>query len=51
MNSLIRALNHLSRSWVAMLAGLPYTALRDAVLTHPTMAEGLAALFSTVPRG
>jgi pyruvate/2-oxoglutarate dehydrogenase complex dihydrolipoamide dehydrogenase (E3) component len=36
---------------VAMLAGLPYTALRDAVLTHPTMAEGLAALFSSVPRG
>jgi pyruvate/2-oxoglutarate dehydrogenase complex dihydrolipoamide dehydrogenase (E3) component len=34
---------------VAMLAGLPYTALRDAVLTHPTMAEGLAALFSSVP--
>ena len=26
----------------AMLAGLPYTALRDAILTHPTMAEGLA---------
>ena len=36
---------------VAMLAGVPYTALRDAVLTHPTMAEGLAALFSSVPRG
>jgi pyruvate/2-oxoglutarate dehydrogenase complex dihydrolipoamide dehydrogenase (E3) component len=36
---------------VAMLAGLPYTALRDAVLTHPTMAEGLAALFASVPRG
>lgn len=36
---------------VAMLAGLPYTALRDAVLTHPTMAEGLAALFSSVPPG
>ena len=35
---------------VAMIAGLPYTALRDAVLTHPTMAEGLAALFSTVPQ-
>ncbi|WP_165070541.1 dihydrolipoyl dehydrogenase family protein [Paludisphaera rhizosphaerae] len=34
---------------VAMLAGLPYTALRDAVLTHPTMAEGLAGLFSSVP--
>ena len=36
---------------VAMLAGLPYTAIRDAVLTHPTMAEGLAALFSSVPGG
>ena len=36
---------------VAMLAGLPYTALRDAILTHQTMAEGLAALFSSVPRG
>jgi pyruvate/2-oxoglutarate dehydrogenase complex dihydrolipoamide dehydrogenase (E3) component len=30
----------------AMLAGLPYTALRDSILTHPTMAEGLNALFS-----
>jgi hypothetical protein len=29
-----------------MLAGLPYTALRDAILTHPTMAEGLNSLFS-----
>ena len=27
------------------------TALRDAVLTHPTMAEGLAGLFASVPRG
>jgi pyruvate/2-oxoglutarate dehydrogenase complex dihydrolipoamide dehydrogenase (E3) component len=36
---------------VAMVAGLPYTALRDVVLTHPTMAEGLAGLFSSVPRG
>ena len=26
---------------VAMIAGLPYTALRDAVLTHPTLVEGL----------
>jgi pyruvate/2-oxoglutarate dehydrogenase complex dihydrolipoamide dehydrogenase (E3) component len=34
---------------VAMLAGLPYTALRDAVLTHPTMLEGLIPLFSAVP--
>jgi hypothetical protein len=36
---------------VAMAAGLPYTVLRDLVLTHPTMAEGLADLFSSVPRG
>jgi pyruvate/2-oxoglutarate dehydrogenase complex dihydrolipoamide dehydrogenase (E3) component len=33
---------------VAMLAGLPYTALRDAIITHPTMVEGLIALFSNV---
>jgi len=33
---------------VAMMAGLPYTRLRDAVLAHPTMAEGLGALFSNV---
>jgi pyruvate/2-oxoglutarate dehydrogenase complex dihydrolipoamide dehydrogenase (E3) component len=34
---------------MAILAGLPYTDLRDAVLTHPTMAEGLGPLFSNVP--
>jgi pyruvate/2-oxoglutarate dehydrogenase complex dihydrolipoamide dehydrogenase (E3) component len=34
---------------IAMIAGLPYTALRDAILTHPTLAEGLVALFSSVP--
>jgi pyruvate/2-oxoglutarate dehydrogenase complex dihydrolipoamide dehydrogenase (E3) component len=33
---------------MAMLAGLPYTALRDAILTHPTMAEGLNSLFPGV---
>jgi pyruvate/2-oxoglutarate dehydrogenase complex dihydrolipoamide dehydrogenase (E3) component len=32
----------------AMLAGMPYTGLRDAILAHPTMAEGLSALFSEV---
>jgi pyruvate/2-oxoglutarate dehydrogenase complex dihydrolipoamide dehydrogenase (E3) component len=35
---------------MAMLAGLPHTALRDAILTHPTMAEGLNALFSRVEK-
>jgi pyruvate/2-oxoglutarate dehydrogenase complex dihydrolipoamide dehydrogenase (E3) component len=33
----------------AMLGGLPYTILRDAILTHPTMAEGLNVLLATVP--
>ena len=32
---------------IAMIAGLPYTALRDGVLTHPTLAEGLIPLFSS----
>jgi pyruvate/2-oxoglutarate dehydrogenase complex dihydrolipoamide dehydrogenase (E3) component len=34
---------------VAMLAGLPYTVLRDAIFTHPTLLEGLIPLFSSVP--
>jgi len=33
---------------IAMMADLPYTSLRDAILTHPTMAEGLNALFGNV---
>ena len=33
----------------AMLADLPYPKLRDAILAHPTMAEGLGSLFSNVP--
>jgi pyruvate/2-oxoglutarate dehydrogenase complex dihydrolipoamide dehydrogenase (E3) component len=33
----------------AMLADLPYPTLRDAILAHPTMAEGLGSLFSNVP--
>lgn len=32
---------------IAMIAGLPFTELRDAVLTHPTLVEGLTALFSS----
>ena len=34
---------------MAMIGGLPYTAVRDAVLTHPTLLEGLIPLFSAVP--
>jgi pyruvate/2-oxoglutarate dehydrogenase complex dihydrolipoamide dehydrogenase (E3) component len=33
----------------AMLAGLPYQRLRDAVIAHLTMAEGLGLLLSAVP--
>jgi pyruvate/2-oxoglutarate dehydrogenase complex dihydrolipoamide dehydrogenase (E3) component len=32
---------------IAMIAGMPYTALRDAILTHPTLPEGLIPLFSS----
>jgi pyruvate/2-oxoglutarate dehydrogenase complex dihydrolipoamide dehydrogenase (E3) component len=35
----------------AMLAGLAYTGLRDAILSHPTMAEGLGVLLAGVPAG
>ena len=33
----------------AMIAGMPYTALRDAIWAHPTLVEGLTPLFSSVP--
>lgn len=33
----------------AMLTGAPYTALRDAVIAHPTMTEGLVFLLLAVP--
>ena len=34
----------------AMLTGAPYTVLRDAILTHPTIAEGLTLLFLQEPQ-
>jgi pyruvate/2-oxoglutarate dehydrogenase complex dihydrolipoamide dehydrogenase (E3) component len=34
----------------AMLAGLPYPRLRDAVIAHLTIAEGLGPLLANVPR-
>jgi pyruvate/2-oxoglutarate dehydrogenase complex dihydrolipoamide dehydrogenase (E3) component len=34
---------------LAMNAGLPYTALQDLIVTHPTLTEGLMYLFSSVP--
>ena len=35
----------------AMLANLPYPVLRDAVISHLTIAEGLGPLLSNVPPG
>jgi pyruvate/2-oxoglutarate dehydrogenase complex dihydrolipoamide dehydrogenase (E3) component len=35
----------------AMLGGIPYTALRDTIWTHPTAAEGLLGLFANPPAG
>ena len=32
---------------IAMCAGIPYTTLRDTILTHPTLVEGLIPLFSS----
>jgi pyruvate/2-oxoglutarate dehydrogenase complex dihydrolipoamide dehydrogenase (E3) component len=40
----------MSNVQVAMLAQQPFTLLRDAVFTHPTMTEGLGPLFARVPK-
>ena len=34
---------------IAMLGRLPYTAFRDAIIAHPTAAEGLSAMFENSP--
>jgi pyruvate/2-oxoglutarate dehydrogenase complex dihydrolipoamide dehydrogenase (E3) component len=34
---------------IAIIAGLPYTALSDAVIAHPTLAEGIGPLFGSAP--
>jgi hypothetical protein len=33
---------------VAMMGKLPYTALKEGIFTHPTLAEGLNVLFMTL---
>ena len=35
---------------MAMIAGLQFTVLRDAVLSHPTMVEGFNNLFANFPQ-
>lgn len=34
---------------MAMLGGLTYAQVRDAIIAHPTLAEGLGLLFATTP--
>ena len=38
----------MSMMHIAMIAGLPYTALRDGAFAHPTLAESLNNLFAVV---
>ena len=33
---------------IAMMGKLPYTALRDGIFAHPTLAESLNNLFTTM---
>jgi pyruvate/2-oxoglutarate dehydrogenase complex dihydrolipoamide dehydrogenase (E3) component len=33
----------------AMIGRMPYTTLRDAIFTHPTMSEGLVGLLASIP--
>jgi pyruvate/2-oxoglutarate dehydrogenase complex dihydrolipoamide dehydrogenase (E3) component len=35
---------------LAMSANLPYTAVHNLILTHPTLSEGFINLFNTVPK-
>ena len=34
---------------MAMVAGSPFPAIRDAIWAHPTLVEGLTSLFSSAP--
>lgn len=43
-----RKIIDLTAAQIAMLANQPYTILRDAILTHPTMSEGLRQLMAAV---
>jgi pyruvate/2-oxoglutarate dehydrogenase complex dihydrolipoamide dehydrogenase (E3) component len=36
---------------IAMMGKLPYTSLRDATFAHPTLAESLNNLFTTMDSG
>ena len=47
MNFGVGAGEVMSAVQIAMMGGLPYIALRDAVLAHPTLVEGLHMLFAS----
>jgi len=49
MNFGVGAGEVMSAVQIAMMGGLPYIALRDAVLAHPTHVEGLHMLFASAP--
>ena len=36
---------------IAMMGGLPYTALRDGIFAHPTLAESFNNLFGSLDAG
>ncbi len=36
---------------IAMMGNLPYTALRDGIFAHPTLAESLNNLFTAMDSG
>jgi hypothetical protein len=47
MNFGVGAGEVMSAVQIGMMGGLPYTALRDAVLAHPTLVEGLHMPFAS----
>ena len=49
MNFGVGAGEVMSAVQIAIMGGSPYIALRDAVLAHPTIVEGLHMLFASVP--
>jgi pyruvate/2-oxoglutarate dehydrogenase complex dihydrolipoamide dehydrogenase (E3) component len=49
MNFGVGAGEVMSAVQIAMMGGLSYMALRDAVLAHPTFVEGLHILFASAP--
>ena len=43
------ASEQMSAVQTAMIGRMPYTMLRDAIFTHPTMSEGLNEILAAVP--